>query len=89
MVELDHRDPYQLLVATILAAQSTDKMINTLTPAVFANYPDARTLAAADPAELEPMIYKSGFFRMKAKHLIGMARASPVKPRWSAEPVIS
>src|SRR5262249_6167871 len=73
--ELDHQNPYQLLVATILAAQSTDKMINTLTPAVFARYPDARALAAALPGELEPMIYKSGFYRMKAKHLIAMAQA--------------
>jgi len=73
--ELDHQNAYQLLVATILAAQSTDKMINTITPALFARYPDARALAAVDPAELEPMIFKSGFFRMKAKHLIAMARA--------------
>ncbi len=75
VVELDHRNPYQLLVATILSAQSTDKMINTITPAVFANYPDPAALAKAEPAELEPMIYKSGFFRNKAKNLIGMARA--------------
>ena len=74
-VELDHTNAYQLLVATILAAQSTDKTINTITPALFAKYPDATALAAADQAELEPMIYASGFFRMKAKHLIGMARA--------------
>lgn len=74
-VELDHKSPYQLLVATILAAQSTDKMINTITPALFARYPTAQTLAQAEPAELEQMIVKSGFFRMKAKHLIGMARA--------------
>jgi endonuclease III len=74
-VELDHTSAYQLLCATILAAQSTDRTINTITPALFAKYPDARALAAADQAELEPMIYASGFFRMKAKHLIGMARA--------------
>lgn len=49
-------------------------MINTLTPALFAKYPDATALAAADPAELEPMIFKSGFFRAKAKSLIGMAK---------------
>jgi endonuclease-3 len=73
-VELDHRNAYELVVATILSAQSTDKMINTLTPAVFAKYPDATALAAADPAELEPMIFKSGFFRAKAKSLIGMAK---------------
>lgn len=50
-------------------------MINTITPALFARYPDARALAAADPAELEPMIFKSGFYRMKTKSLLGMARA--------------
>ena len=61
-------------MATILSAQSTDKMINTLTPAVFAKYPNATALAAADPAELEPMIFKSGFFRAKAKSIIGMAK---------------
>lgn len=74
-VELDHQDAYQLLCATILSAQSTDKMINTLTPALFARYPDARALAGAEPPELEPLIFKSGFYRMKAKHLVGMARA--------------
>lgn len=74
-VELDHRDPYELLVATILSAQSTDKLINTVTPALFAKYPDPAALAVADPAELEVMVHKTGFFRMKAKHLIAMARA--------------
>lgn len=61
-------------MATILSAQSTDKMINTLTPALFAKYPNATALAAADPAELEPMIFKSGFYRAKAKSIIGMAK---------------
>lgn len=75
VVELDHRDAYQLLVATILAAQSTDKMINTVTPALFAKYPDAAALAGADQAELEQMIRSTGYFRMKAKYLIEMARA--------------
>lgn len=75
MVELDHRDAYQLLVATILAAQSTDKMINTVTPGLFARYPDASALARADQGELEQMVHSTGFFRMKAKHLIEMARA--------------
>jgi endonuclease III len=74
VVELDHRDAYQLLAATILSAQSTDKVINTITPALFARYPDPAALAQADPAELEPMIFSSGFYRMKAKHLIAMAR---------------
>lgn len=61
-VELDYRDPYELLVATILSAQSTDKLINSVTPALFAKYPDANALAAADPAELEVMIDSTGFF---------------------------
>ena len=74
-VELDHEDAYQLLVATILAAQSTDKLINTVTPALFAKYPEPNALAQADQAELEKMVAKTGFFRMKAKHLIGMAQA--------------
>jgi endonuclease-3 len=74
-VELDHENAYQLLVATILAAQSTDKTINTITPALFVKYPDANALAQADQAELEKLIVKSGFFRNKAKHLIGMAQA--------------
>jgi endonuclease-3 len=75
VVELDHRDAYQLLVATILAAQSTDKMINTVTPGLFARYPDPAALARADQAELEQQIHSTGFFRMKAKHLIAAARA--------------
>ena len=62
-------------MATILSAQSTDKMINTITPALFAKYPDARALAAAEPAEVEPLIFKSGFYRNKAKAIVGMARA--------------
>lgn len=74
VVELDHTNAYQLLVATILAAQSSDKMINTITPALFQKYPDATALASADPAELEVMIHSSGFFRNKAKSLLGMAR---------------
>ena len=73
--ELDHQNAYQLLVATILSAQSTDKMINTITPALFQKYPDARALAAANPAEVEQMIFKSGFYRNKTKSLIGMAKA--------------
>jgi len=74
-VELDHRNAYELLVATILAAQSTDKLINTVTPALFEKYPDPTALAGADQAELEVMVHKTGFFRMKAKHLLEMARA--------------
>src|SRR4051812_41219863 len=75
VVELDHQNAYQLLVATILSAQSTDKMINTITPALFAKYPDARALAQANPAEVEQLIFKSGFYRNKTKSIIGMAQA--------------
>jgi endonuclease-3 len=74
VVELDHVNAYQLLAATILAAQSTDKLINTVTPALFARYPDPAALAGAQPAELEPMIFSTGFYRNKAKSLIGMAQ---------------
>jgi endonuclease III len=73
--EIDHQNAYQLLVGTILAAQSTDKRINMLTPALFATYPNATALAAADTAELEVLIHSSGFFRAKARSLLGMARA--------------
>ncbi len=75
VVELDHTNAYQLLVATILAAQSTDKMINTITPALFAEYPDAKALAGGAQAEVEKLVKKSGFFRNKAKNIIGMANA--------------
>jgi endonuclease-3 len=75
VVELDHKDAYQLLVATILSAQSTDKLINTVTPGLFAKYPDANALAGADQLQLERQIHSTGFFRNKAKSLLGMARA--------------
>jgi endonuclease-3 len=71
--ELDHEDPYQLLVATILSAQCTDVRVNTVTPGLFARYPDAEQLAMADPREVEDIIRPTGFFRNKAKNLLGMA----------------
>ncbi len=73
--ELHHRNAYELLVATILSAQSTDARVNLVTPALFARYPDARALARAKAAELEPQIHATGFFRQKAKALIGAATA--------------
>jgi endonuclease-3 len=73
--ELDHANAFQLLVATILSAQSTDKKVNELTPALFARYPDPHALAAADPAEVEGLIHQSGFFRQKTRSIIGMAQA--------------
>src|SRR5258706_10117311 len=66
---LDHTSPLQLLVATILSAQSTDKMVNTITPALFKKYKTAADFADADTAELESMIHSSGFFRNKAKSI--------------------
>jgi len=72
---LHHDDSFQLLVATILSAQCTDEMVNKVTPAFFAAYPSATALAGAEPSELETMIKPTGFFRSKAKSLIGMAGA--------------
>jgi endonuclease-3 len=73
--ELNFRDAYELLVATILSAQSTDARVNIVTPALFARYPNAAALARAEPEELEPQILSTGFFRMKSRSLVGMARA--------------
>lgn len=71
--ELDFRNAYELLVATILSAQCTDERVNMVTPAVFARYPDPPSLAAADRSELEDMIRSTGFFRNKAASLQTMA----------------
>lgn len=73
--ELHHRNAFELLVATILSAQSTDQRVNMVTPALFKRYPDARALARATSDQLEPQIHSTGFFRAKSKALIGMARA--------------
>ena len=72
---LDWENPMELLVATILSAQTTDVRVNAVTPNLFARYPTAADLAAADPAELEEVIRPTGFFRNKAKSLRGMAGA--------------
>jgi endonuclease-3 len=72
--ELDHEGPYQLLAATILSAQCTDKRVNMVTPALFARYPEPHDLAQADPAEVEEIVRTTGFFRNKTKNLIGMAQ---------------
>ncbi len=73
--ELDYRNPFELLVATILSAQTTDVRVNQVTPALLARFPDARALAASDSAELEGLIRQTGFFRQKARALSGMAQA--------------
>jgi endonuclease-3 len=72
---LDHRNPYELLVATILSAQCTDKRVNMVTPALFAKYPDVQTMSAANPDDVQEMIKSTGFFRNKTKSLLGMATA--------------
>ncbi|HEU4474289.1 MAG TPA: endonuclease III [Gemmatimonadales bacterium] len=72
---LDHGNAYQLLVATILSAQCTDARVNLVTPAFFARYPSPETLATADQLEVEEIIRSTGFFRNKARSLVGMAQA--------------
>jgi endonuclease-3 len=72
--ELDFRGPFQLLVATILSAQCTDKRVNLVTPTLFARFPDARAMAGANRTELEKLIQSTGFFRNKAKSILGAAR---------------
>lgn len=72
---LDHDGPFQLLVATILSAQCTDERVNLTTPALFARYPDAPSMAAADLSTVEVLVHSTGFFRAKARNLVGMAEA--------------
>ena len=71
--ELVHRNAFELLVATILSAQSTDARVNLVTPALFARFPDAKTLAGARQRELEKLILSTGFFRQKSSSLLGMS----------------
>lgn len=78
---LDHRNPFELIVATILSAQCTDKRVNLVTPALFKTYPDAKALSAAEPETLEGMIKSTGFFRNKTKSLLGMSSAVMEKHR--------
>lgn len=73
--ELDFTTPLELLVATVLSAQCTDKRVNLVTPTLFARYPDAFAYAAADRAELEDLIRSTGFFRAKAESVLGIGRA--------------
>lgn len=73
--ELHYSTPFELLVATILSAQSTDARVNMVTPALFTRYPTARALAKATTEELEPQIDSTGFYRAKSKSLLGMAHA--------------
>ena len=72
--ELDHKNPFELLVATILSAQCTDVRVNMTTPALFKKYPTAAKMAKADPADLEALVKSTGFFRNKAKSILGASR---------------
>ena len=73
--ELEHRNAFQMLVATILSAQTTDRSVNSVTPALFARYPDAASLAHADPRAVEALIKPTGFFHVKAKTIIACSAA--------------
>jgi len=73
--ELDFENPFQLLAATILSAQTTDVRVNMVTPALFARYPDAEALAGADLSELEEIVRSTGFYANKSRSLVGMAQA--------------
>jgi len=72
--ELTFADPFQLAVATILSAQTTDVRVNMVTPVLFARYPDAESLANAQQTDVEEIVHTTGFFRNKAKNIIGFAR---------------
>lgn len=74
VVELDFDDAWQLLVATMLAAQSTDKLINTVTPVLFARWPTPEALAGAELAEVEVVVRSTGYFRQKAKAIVAAAQ---------------
>ena len=80
---LVHDGPFQLLAATILSAQTTDEVVNSVTPALFARFPTPSDLAAADPAEVEMLVHPTGFFRAKTRSLLGMASA--VEDRFGGE----
>lgn len=73
--ELSHRNPFELLISTILSAQATDKSVNAATPALFECYPDAPTMAQATPDDVEPFIKSIGLYRNKAKNCVATAKA--------------
>jgi endonuclease-3 len=82
-IALDYRDPFELLVATILSAQCTDEKVNEVTRVLFARHPSPRSLASADPAELEALIRPTGFYRQKARSLLATARG--IEERFGGE----
>ena len=71
---LDWRNPFELLVATILSAQCTDERVNRVTPALFHRFPDAASFAAVEPEQVEPYVRSTGFYRNKARHIVGTSR---------------
>jgi endonuclease III len=73
--ELDFKSPFELVCSVVLSAQTTDANVNKATPKLFARFPDARTLAAAEPLEVEPYVSTLGFFRVKSKSIVGLAKA--------------
>ena len=75
LCELNHRNAFELLTATILSAQTTDARVNMVTPALFAKYPTAAALAAAEPGDLEDIIRSTGFYQSKARNLVSMAHS--------------
>lgn len=78
-MELAHRSPWELLVATILSAQCTDQRVNQVTPGLFKRYPTPQAMAKATPTELETLVRSTGFYKSKAKNLIGCAQAITVQ----------
>jgi endonuclease-3 len=72
--ELDHRNPFELTIATILSAQTTDRTVNSITPELFSRYPTPADLASADPADVERIIKPTGFFRAKTRSIIACSR---------------
>ncbi|HKO51529.1 MAG TPA: endonuclease III [Polyangiaceae bacterium] len=72
--ELDHKSPFQLILATVLSAQSTDVMVNKITPELFERWPTPQSLANAEPAEVERVLSKIGMFRQKTKNVIGLSK---------------
>jgi endonuclease III len=81
--ELDFSAPFELLIATVLSAQTTDVRVNSVTPTLFAKYPTPADLAAADPEDVETIIQSTGFFRAKTKSIIGLAKA--IEERFGGE----
>ena len=71
---LDHEDPWQLLVATVLSAQTTDENVNAVTPELFERWPDAEALGGADPDEVEEVVYSTGFYRQKTRSVIELSQ---------------